>query len=228
MRPFNLVHFRAPRVIEALPGLSSHAKRCWPYIRFREYPDRPARIAREGADSFATDLALSGRTLQRALKELRDHNPPLLIVHRRGTKEGGPSEYHALLPGEQPPKCCLHKAAKLASQKKSQPAKSESTTRQEGALTGTQVSGCETISHAAGATCGDTFINERSKELVKEPKSPLATAIERIRKEGLTRARSDVGFEGTIVVVNGHIHVCLASGKFLEVTAERLASWIFT
>jgi hypothetical protein len=228
MRSFGSLYYRAPRAIEALPGLSSEAKRCWAYIRFREYPDRPARIRQGGVNSFVTDLALPLRTIQRALRELRNHDPQLLIVHRHGTRNGGPSEYHAILPRERPPECCLHQAANLAFRKKSQPAKVGDTARHTGGLTGAKLAQCETATTAIAAACAGPPSTEKSNEQINEPGSPLAAVLENIRKNDFTWARSKDGFEGIIVAGNGRLAVRLATGTVLEVRVDRVAVWTFS
>jgi hypothetical protein len=157
------VFYQAPREIEALPSLSSDAKRVWAYGRFREYPSKPAKVCE--AD-FVGDLAMRRRTVQRAKRELLKHDPPLLIVHRRGTRNAPASLLHFLLPGESTPRCCVLK--------KAQPAKMRPTKHRVGGLTCTAEAGCTGATPGKEKTCAPNR-TERKKELEKNA-SPAAAS----------------------------------------------------
>jgi hypothetical protein len=136
------VFYQAPREIEALADLSSDAKRLWAYGRFREYPSKPAAL-REA--DFERDLAMGRRTIQRAKRKLLEHDPPLLVVHRRGTRNAPASLLHFLLPGESTPRCCVLK--------KAQPDKTRLTKHRVGGLTCTAEAGCTGATAEAAGTC---------------------------------------------------------------------------
>jgi len=154
------VFYQAPREIEALPSLSSDAKRLWAYGRFREYPSKPGAL---GEADFERDLAMRRRTVQRAKRELLDHDPPLLIVHRRGTRNAPASLLHFLLPGEPTPRCCVLKEA--------QPAKTRPTKHRVGGLTCTAEAGCDGAAPETTRTCAP-----HRTEQIKKPEKNAAGA----------------------------------------------------
>ena len=167
MKPFpgkGRVFYQAPREIEALPSLSSDAKRLWAYGRFREYPSKPAAL-REA--DFERDLAMRRRTVQRVKRELLKHDPPLLVVHRRGTRNSPASLLHFLLPGESTPRCCVLK--------KAQPAKTRPTKHRVGGLTCTAEAGCTGATPEAAGTCAPhrtELIREQEKNASRAAASP--------------------------------------------------------
>ena len=164
MKPFpgkGRVFYQAPREIEALPSLSSDAKRFWAYGRFREYPSKPAAL-REA--DFERDLAMRRRTVQRVKRELRKHDPPLLIVHRRGTRNAPASLLHFLLPGESTPRCCALK--------KAQPAKTRPTKHRVGGLTCTAEAGCTGATPEAAGTCAP----HRTEQIKEHEKNAAGAA----------------------------------------------------
>ncbi len=164
MRLFDGVYYRAPRVIEALRGLSSEAKRFWAYTRFREYPTRPAKFSEAEA---CGDLALARRTLRRAKRELLTHDPPLFVVHQRGTRNAD-AQYHALLPGETPPSCCEGQWAKTAPSRGLQPAKACVSIGHVGTLTGAKLAGSNGATPCADETCAPHKTGKGGKVTEKE------------------------------------------------------------
>jgi len=157
MKPFpnkGRIFYQAPREVEALADLSSDAKRLWSYGRFREYPGKPAAL-REA--DFERDLAMGRRTIQRAKRKLLEHDPPLLVVHRRGTRNAPASLLHFLLPGESTPRCCALK--------KPQSDKTRPTKHRVGGLTCTVQAGCDgATSETAGTYAPHRTKDKRTKE----------------------------------------------------------------